>query len=240
MGSMEQIKTAIAPMFETADGLEMAAMNIFLTMKGVRPACLPFDIEGGHDKLMKRFHDNPDVKKHLEEIPELLVIEGPYFDTGDAIVVACKARYATEVKPILDELTKIAAEHGDRRGDIPEVHILIGKLLGYVCPSDINKIYDEEAVDDIEFIIEGRSYMGVWCPRGGQDNKKKAEEMLEKINEAIEELGLVATITFGEKRFDGGGDKKRRTRKTSARKIRKLRTRRASRSKRSKRGSRRK
>lgn len=57
---MEQIKTAIAPMFETKNALEEAAMNIFLTMKGVRPACMPFDIEGGHDELMKRFHENPD------------------------------------------------------------------------------------------------------------------------------------------------------------------------------------
>jgi len=99
-------------------------------------------------------------------------------------------------------------------------------LLGYVCPSDLSKIYDEEAVDEIEFMIEGRSYMGVWCPRGGQDNKKKAEEMLEKINEAIAELGLVSTLTFGEKRFDGGGDKKRRTRKTKkTKKIKKTKTR---------------
>ena len=224
---MEQIKTAITPMFETKNALEEAAMNIFLTMKGVRPACMPFDIEGGHDKLMKRFHDNPDVKKHLEEIPELLVFEGPYFDSGEVIVVANKARYATEVKPILDKLTEIVAEHGDRRADIPELHILVGKLLGYVCPSDLSKIYDEEAVDDIAFVIDGREYMPVWCPRGGQDNKKKAEEMLEKINEAIAELGLVATIIFGEKRFDGGGYKRHRTRKTRARKTRKLRTRRA-------------
>ena len=36
---MEQIKTAIAPMFETKNALEEAAMNIFLTMKGGRPAC---------------------------------------------------------------------------------------------------------------------------------------------------------------------------------------------------------
>lgn len=201
MGSMEQIKTAIAPMFETKNALEEAAMNIFLTMKGVRPACMPFDIEGGHDKLMKRFHDNPDVKKQLEKIPELLVFEGPYFDSGEVIVVANKARYATEVNPILDELTKIVAEHGNRRSNIPELHILIGKLLGYVCPSDLTKIFDEEAVDDIEFMIEGRSYMPVWCPRGTQDNKKKAEKMLKKINKAISELGIVATLNIGEKQF---------------------------------------
>ena len=211
-------------MFETKNALEEAAMNIFLTMKGVRPACMPFDIEGGHDKLMKRFHDNPDVKRKLEEIPELLVIEGPYFDSGEVIVVANKARYATEVKPILDELTKIVAEHGNRRGNIPELHILIGKLLGYVCPSDLTKIYDEEAVDDIAFVIEGRNYMGVWCPRGAQDNKKKAEEMLEKINEAIAELGLVATLDISEKRFSGGS-KKMRTRKTRARKNKATKTR---------------
>ena len=122
---------------------------------------------------MKRFHNNPDVKKHLEEIPELLVFEGPYFDSGEVIVVANKPRFDGEVKPILGELTKIVAEHGNKRGDVPETHILVGTLLGYICPSDLTKIFDEEAVDDIEFVIEGRSYMGVWCP--GQQEKGRRD-----------------------------------------------------------------
>ena len=56
---MDHIRKIISPLFDTVEGTNEAATNIFLTMKGIRPACIPFDSEGNSDEILKKIIDNP-------------------------------------------------------------------------------------------------------------------------------------------------------------------------------------
>lgn len=220
---MEAIYDAIKPICTTKDSLEEAAMNIYLTMMDVRPACLPFDTEG-HDIMLKRFVSNPEVETRLLAIPNLNVHVGPYFDSGTVIVVSSK-NSKEFVEPRLKRLEEIARVHGKSRGDVPELHILIGELLGYICPADMETLWKQPVVDDYSFVIDGRDYMPVWCMKDPAF-QTKARALLDRMNKALEPLGKHAELVVKEKRMasnnaEGGGKRtRRRTRRHRSRRKR--------------------
>ncbi len=218
------IQDAIRPICASEASVEEAAMNIYLTATGVRPASLPFDVDG-HDVMMAKFMANKEAQTAIREIPNIIVRIGPYFDSGDVIVVANKGRFKKEVQPILNRLENMSTN------ERASAHIFIGKLLGYVCPTNISNIWNEADVDDISFIIDGVAYMGVWCPRGNAlKNRERAQQILADMNRVLEPLGKTASLDIHIKSMNGGRkgchtrDRKRKSRR--CRKMRRRQTRR--------------
>ncbi len=192
------IQDAIRPICASEASVEEAAMNIYLTATGMRPASLPFDVDG-HDVMMAKYLANKEAQTAIHRIPNIVIRIGPYFDSGNVIVVANKVRFKKEVQPILNRLETMSAN------ERATAHILIGKLLGYVCPTNISNIWNEAEVDDISFTIDGVAYMGVWCPRGNSlKNRERAQQMLADMNRVLEPLGKTATLDIHIKSMNGG------------------------------------
>jgi hypothetical protein len=210
--AMEAIKKAIAPLCTTTDSLEEASMNIYLTIMNVRPACLPFDTET-IEVMLKKYKENPEVEAQLKTIPNLKVFVGPYYDSGEVILIASK-KALSFVEPRLRRLEEIAGTTS-KRGDIPELHILIGEILGYICPADMGDLWKQKIVDDYAFLIDGREHMPVWCVKDAKF-KKAADELLENMNKALAPLGKHATLIMKDKQMANseGGRRKRKTRKS--------------------------
>ncbi len=223
---MDAIKHAIAPLCSTNDSLEEASMNIYLTAMDVRPACLPFDTEG-HEVMLERYRSHPKVEHDLSAIPNLKVFIGPYFDSGEVILIVSK-NHLEFVEPRLRRLEELASVHGNRRSNMPELHILIGEILGYVCPSDMATLWEQKTVDDYSFVIDGRDYMPVWCIKN-PEFKAAAEALLGRMNAALAPLGKHADLVVKEKSMapnspvEGGKRRQTRRRKTVKKSRRRMR-----------------
>ena len=77
----QRIQAAIPKkLFQNTVKEEAAALDIYLTAKGVRPACIPFDGEIGGlsaDAMFERLQKRPSLLKDLKRIPEIQVLKGP-------------------------------------------------------------------------------------------------------------------------------------------------------------------
>lgn len=194
-----KILKAIPPnLFKHKESVNEAAIDIYLTVTGVRPACIPFDGEVRYDgmgssQMVERILKNPTMLDKLRAIDGIDVIIGPYYDIGTSIVVINKQ--AKEAYTILKKLEIIANKYGENRGHISSIHVLMGKLLGYVCPIDLKDIYNKKQVYSIEYTIDNRTHMEVWCPID-KKNINKALDLLEKMNEVLKPLDKVATLNI--------------------------------------------
>ena len=118
-----------------------------------------------------------------------------------------KDKYESFLKSRFTKLDAIAKKHPEQRGDLPEVHILVGQILGYVCPSDPTTWW-EGNVDDISYVIDGKTYMGVWCT-SKKTTKEKAKRLLVRMNRALALIGKKAELVI-KKKLGGGYTRKRR------------------------------
>ncbi len=192
------VKAIPTGIFKHKESINEAAIDIYLTATGVRPACIPFDGEVRYDgvgssQMVERILKNPAMLDKLREIDGIEVLIGPYYDTGTAIVVINKK--STAAYKIIEQLDKIAAKYGDHRSSAPGIHVLMGKLLGYVCPIDLKDIYKQKQVYSIEYTIDNRTHMEVWCPIE-KKHMNKALELLEKMNSVLLPLDKVATLNI--------------------------------------------
>lgn len=185
------IKQAVSLLTSDPVSVETATMNIYLTATGARPASLPFDVEG-IDVMMENYKRNKLAQKAINNIPNIVVKIGPYYDVGDVILVINKFKLR-ELKGKLDRLEELS-KNPNRSSD-PRVHILIGDILGYICPSDMKTLFAMRVVDDYTFMIDGNKYMGVWCPRerAGIINER-ATTLLKNMNTVLKPLGKRATL----------------------------------------------
>lgn len=186
-------------LFKHKESVNEAAIDIYLTAMGVRPACIPFDGEVRYDgmgsnQMIDNIIKNPKLLDKLKKINEIEVVIGPYYDTGTSIVVLNR-KDAKETYKILNRLEKIADKYGDQRGNAPNIHVLMGKLLGYVCPIDLKDIYKLKQVYSIEYTIDNRTHMEIWCPID-KKNINKALELLEKMNTVLSQIDRVATLNI--------------------------------------------
>ncbi len=199
----QRIRNAIpAGIFKHPESVNEAALDIYLTAKGVRPACIPFDGEvryGGmsSNEMIQYIQEHPNILQKLSLIRELTVLIGPYYDTGTSIVIANTNSYKSgEVGVLLKQLDGIAKRHGNVRGHAPKIHFYIGTLLGYTCPMSMQKLYSMKKLYSIAFMIDGRDHMGVWCPIE-QQYLTKALKQLESMNEALKPIDKEATLQIG-------------------------------------------
>ena len=88
-------------------------------------------------------------------------------------------------------------EHDTKRKHNPEVHNLVGQLLGYICPNDFYKngkhIFDSKIYYDISFMVDDILLMGVFCLKKNVD---KAFAVLDKFNKALKPLDKSAKLVF--------------------------------------------
>ena len=186
------------PVYLNIKNLLMKQQLIYLTATGVRPACIPFDGEVRYDgmgssEMVERILKNPKILDKLKKIDEIEVVIGPYYDVHTSIVVINKK--AKEAYTVLNKLEIIAEKYGDQRGNAPNIHVLMGKLLGYVCPIDLKDIYKLKQVYSIEYTIDNRTHMEIWCPID-KKNINKALELLEKMNAVLSLIDRVATLNI--------------------------------------------
>jgi hypothetical protein len=193
------LKAIPSNIFKHKESINEAAIDIFLTATGVRPACIPFDGEikydgMGSNKMIQIIHENPKCLDKLRNIKEITIIIGPYYDVGTSIVVANTLSFKSgDVSQIIPKLDKIAEKYGDARSNAKHIHELIGKLLGYTCPMDLPTILKMKDVYTIAFEIDGRLHMPVWCPN---DKKyiNKALEQLNSINNVLKHIDKEAKL----------------------------------------------
>jgi Txe/YoeB family toxin of Txe-Axe toxin-antitoxin module len=143
--------------------------------------------------MVERILKNPKMLDKLKTISNIDILIGPYYDTGTSILIINKK--SNEAYKIIDKLEKIANKYGDHRGNAPNIHVLMGKLLGYVCPVDLKDIYKQKQVYSIEYVIDSRTHMEVWCPIE-KKNINKAIELLDKINVVLKPLEKTATLNI--------------------------------------------
>lgn len=182
--------------FASPESLNEAAIDIFLTATNVRPACIPFDGDekSSADEMIAQLVASPKILDNLRSIPGIDVRVGPYYDVGTAIVV-----FNQFAEVHMRKLERIAMRYGDSRAvKAPDIHVLMGKLLGYPCPEDIRTLYGNK-VWSIQYVIDGRPHMSVWCPIliGGRSSKDidASLELLNRINDALETIGKSASMT---------------------------------------------
>jgi len=185
-------------LFINKDGVKSCAIDIYFTALGVRPSCIPFDGEvkyGGKcgDEMLKSITKNIKCLDKLKKIKEITVIIGNYYDTGEQIVI-CNTKLLKEnyFDTIFNKLEKSYESLGASRGALPETHILIGKMLGYICPLNIIKLY-ETYLYDIKYIINNREHMGCWCLYEEKYIKKDIK-LLKIMNSVLNLIGEVVEI----------------------------------------------
>lgn len=186
-------------LFKHKESINEAAIDIYLTATGVRPACIPFDGEVryngiGSNEMIERILKNHKMLDKLKKINEIEVVIGPYYDTGISIVILNK-KEAKDTYKILNKLEKIADKYGEHRRSAPNIHILMGKLLGYVCPIDLEVIHKQKQIYSIEYTIDNRTHMEVWCPID-RKNVNKALELLERMNKVLAYLDKIAILNI--------------------------------------------
>jgi hypothetical protein len=163
-------------------------MSIYLTATECRPACVPFDQDLTRDaQYFNEFYNNPKLLNKLSKIKEIRIFHGPYYDSHNKIVIANTL--------LLDKTSKILANIRKNRENNKPVHILMGKLLGYVCPLNLEEkgFYDKEYYS-VEFEIRDNQttksprYLGCWCPIDNTRGIVKASKLLIKIQNVLDPL----------------------------------------------------
>lgn len=134
----------------------------------------------------------------LNQIPNLKVVIGPYYDVGDVVIV-----YNTNknVEPLLETIKNIrkkidiAKTNKQKQTLLNTIHIPMGELLGYLCPIDISKILGEQEKSNnsdlysIVYIINNREHSGVWCPINDK-RLSKGFAKLKEITDVLQPLGI--------------------------------------------------
>ena len=187
--------------FGNKDGIEECAIAIYLTAMGVRPACAPFDgdIKRGGLSGNKMFETMTTSKigkaslNKLNKINRLKVLIGPYYDTGNSILIVNNSNYP-KLKPLLNKITTMSHKDGKK-------HILIGKMFGYTCPINLKKFWTN--VDkgknyyNITFRINNTDQMGVFCPLQNKHIKtamKQLKDMKDVLNKIDKNIELIISI----------------------------------------------
>lgn len=205
------VKALPKKLWVSPESREICAINIYLTAMGARPACIPFDGEIKHDgmpssEMFEYIQAHPKLLNKLRDIPEITVLEGPYYDNGDKFVVANTAQLPKTQKQ-LDTIVK-AREVMERDGtDVPgELHIAMGTMLGYTCPMDLDEVLSLKNEDrkvslyQIEFYVDGLEIdMIVWCPKdknylGEPGFSKVVWNQLDAMNEVLKPIGKKAEL----------------------------------------------
>ena len=169
--------------FKTDEENDEFIINTYLTACNARNAYIPeFRVEE-----YNRQHDPEkvrDLMDSINKIPELKVVYGPYYDTGENYVICNKENFSA-TKKILSKLDKYSDE--PVRSSFGEVHILIGKLLSYTCPMFLTN-YDN-MFWSIQYKINNIKFLGFLCPIDVNVGKKEFE-LLNKISSAIDLLDM--------------------------------------------------
>jgi len=167
-------------LFKQEESKNEAAIDIYLTAMGCRPACIPFDGEvryGGEasNTMIKYLESHPEVLNKLSKIKEITIEFGPYYDAGNQFVIF-NTNQEKKVRKLFKQI--ISSKK------IDDKHIPIGKMLGYTCPINLVEIYDKPKYS-IYFKIDEREHMFVWCP---VERKyiNKALDQLEDIKNALD------------------------------------------------------
>ena len=131
---------------------------------------------------MTKTNKGKSALEKLGKISKLKIIIGPYLDVHNTILVINKDKY-NELKPLLKQISNMSGGNGKK-------HILIGKMLGYVCPHDIikiNKIMNKIPLYGVKFIVNKTRQMSSWCL---YDMKyiKKSVELLNKMNSVLKKI----------------------------------------------------
>lgn len=183
--------------FVNDDGVLSAAIDIYFTWCGIRPACIPFDgevkYEGISGNQMHEIMTNTEAGKKclaiLNKIPNLKVIIGPYYDAGDKIVI-----YNTNagIEPLLDKIRLLrkrmnkAMEEGKDYGKIrDQIHKPMGELLGYQCPMNTTEIFSSNIFYSIGYMIGAREHLGCWCPLNATNKLAAASTRLIDIRREL-------------------------------------------------------
>jgi hypothetical protein len=198
------VKAIPTNIFSSKDSINEAALDIYLTATGVRPGCIPFDGDMSNNGLssfdmVEILNKHPEKLNKLKEIKEIKVIKGPYYDVGESYVVVNKAQLPNTQK-ILDKLEKIRINDKNPQNN-GELHILMGKLLGYTCPMDLKDLFKMNEVYSIEFMIDDRSHMPVWCPLEGTHLKKTIWNQLNSIQKVLEPLNKTVLLKITKKKI---------------------------------------
>jgi hypothetical protein len=157
-----------------------AAIDIYLTATKVRPSCIPFD-KGLYEKNYNKWNKCLD---NLRQIQEITIIIGNYYDNGECLlIVNTKLLKNNFFKTIFSKLEKSFDLYGIKRSNMSETHILIGKMLGYICPYDTSKLLGKP-IYDISFVIDNTIHMGCWCPINNLYIKKSIK-LLKNINNVL-------------------------------------------------------
>jgi len=187
--------------FVNDDGILSCAVDIYLTWCGIRPACIPFDGEvkyGGicSSKMIELITTTIEGKQcinKLAKIPNIKIIIGPYYDSGNSIVI-----YNTtlniepvleKIKSLRDKIDTLQQTKSNQKlitNTMVQIHVPMGILLGYQCPIDISTLYDKK-VYSISYKINTREHLGCWCPVNSK-NIINATNRLETINNALQKI----------------------------------------------------
>jgi len=191
----EKILSFIPPsLFRQKDSKYECAIDIYLTIQGVRPACIPFDGEVQHGGIssdemftkLTKTREGTRILQNMGTLPNITVMIGPYYDVGESIVLV-NTKKIPYLLPIMDEIAKLRAENGHK-------HILMGKMLGYTCPLDLNELAQGDIVYSIVYRIDRRDHMPSWCPLSYKRLWKNASNLLIAMNKALQLIGKKAEL----------------------------------------------
>lgn len=196
----EKIYNITSKIFFVNDlSVEECAISIYLTALGVRPACAPFDGDSRYGGMyglqmfekMTKTKIGKNALEKLGKISKLKIIIGPYLDVHNTILVINKDEYS-RLKPLLEQISNISGVTGKK-------DILIGKMLGYVCPNDLGKIHkmmkNKIPLYNVKFIVNKTMQMPCWCL---YDMKyiKKSIELLNKMKSVLEKIDKSVELTI--------------------------------------------
>jgi len=193
-------------LFLNKDGLFECAISIYLTYCGIRPGCIPFDGEvlyGGisTNEMLDYMYSSKGKKciNTLNNIKNLKVVIGPYYDAGTCIVVY-NTSMSKFVEPLLSHIANIRSEMegagANGAGDklVHQIHIPLAKILGYQCPMDLNKIKKGDIYYSIGYNIKNRKHLICWCPYKNKtliDSAQKLSEIKLALTNIIDDKDTV-------------------------------------------------
>lgn len=190
------LKSLPKQVFSNNEGLFEAAIDIYLTWIGLRPACIPFDGENDMHKYMSSSKGKKCLEA-LKKIPNINVIIGPYYDSGYNVIVIYNTNM--KVEPILENISNIRTQMEQRMDSSVakkytklkgNLHILMGELLGYQCPMNISKMSKKEnEMYSISYIIKNKPHLSNWC-KISKENIVKATSRLEDIKKALSYIDI--------------------------------------------------
>lgn len=193
-------------LFLNKDGLFECAISIYLTYYGIRPGCIPFDGEvlyGGitTNEMLDYMYSSKGQKciDTLNNIKNLKVVIGPYYDVGTCIVVY-NTSMSKFVEPLLLHIANIRSNMEDTKSKKivynlqQQIHIPLAKILGYQCPMDLSKIKKGDIMYSIGYNIRNRKHLLCWCPYKNKtliDSAKKLSKIKLALTNIIDDKDTV-------------------------------------------------